>query len=72
MDDVNHNFYVELESMANWQLHENYSYMSFKNSMVPRTRFMMLGFEWQKHDYSFCTDIDLSPIARMEEQTKNL
>ena len=47
--------------MANWQLHEVYSYMSFKNSMVPRTRFMMVGFDWEKHDYSFCTDIDLSP-----------
>jgi len=61
-----------LNDMANWQLHEEYSYLSFKNSIVPRTRFMMVGFEWQKHDYSFCTDIDISPIARMEEQTKNL
>ena len=72
IDDVQTDFLQELDNMADWQLHENYSYMSFKNSMVPRTRFMMLGFEWQKHDYSFCTDIDLSPIARMEEQTKNL
>jgi len=45
--------------------------MSFKN-LVPRTRFMMVGFEWQKHDYSFCTDIDLSPIAVMEEQVNNI
>ena len=72
INEVERDFYSELDNMADWQLHENYSYMSFKNSMVPRTRFMMLGFEWQKHDYSFCTDIDLSPIARMEEQTKNL
>ena len=62
MDDVNHNFYVELENMANWQLHENYSYMCFKQ-MVPRTRFMMVGFEWQKHDYSYCQEQDLSPVS---------
>ena len=30
--------------------------------MVPRTRFMMLGFDWEKHDYSFCTDKDLSTV----------
>ena len=63
IDDVNKEFIKELEDMANWQLHEEYSYMSFKNSLVPRTRFMMVGFEWQKHDYSFCTEADLSPIA---------
>jgi len=33
---------------------------------------MMVGFDWQKHDYSYCTDIDLSPFAKMEEQTKNI
>ena len=62
----------ELDNMANWQLHEVYSYMSFKNSMVPRTRFMMVGFEWQKHDYSFCTELDLSPIARMHQQMNDI
>jgi hypothetical protein len=63
IDDVNKEFIRELEGMANWQLHEEYSYMSFSNSLVPRTRFMMVGFEWQKHDYSFCTDKDLSPVS---------
>ena len=63
IDDVNKEFIRELEGMANWQLHEEYSYMSFSNGLVPRTRFMMVGFEWQKHDYSFCTDKDLSPVA---------
>jgi len=60
INEVERDFYSELDNMADWQLHENYSYMSFKNSMVPRTRFMMLGFDWEKHDYSFCTDKDLS------------
>ena len=63
IDDVNKEFLRELEDMANWQLHEEYSYMSFNNGLVPRTRFMMVGFEWQKHDYSFCTEADLSPVA---------
>ena len=63
IDDVNKEFIRELEGMANWQLHEEYSYMSCSNSLVPRTRFMMVGFEWQKHDYSFCTDKDLSPVS---------
>ena len=63
MDDVNHNFYVELENMANWQLHETYSYMSFDNNLVPRTRFMMVGFGWEKHDYSYCRAEDLSNAA---------
>jgi len=25
----------------------------------------MVGFEWQKHDYSFCTDKDLSEVLDM-------
>ncbi len=62
IDDVQKDFLQELEHMADWQLHENYSYMSFKNSMVPRTRFMMVGFDWEKHDYSYCTDKDLSTV----------
>ena len=62
LDMVDKEFRNELETMANWQLHENYSYLSFKN-MVPRTRFMMVGFDWEKHDYSYCTDKDLSPAA---------
>jgi len=62
IDMVNEEFLKELDMMANWQLHENYSYMSFER-LVPRTRFMMLGFDWEKHDYSFCKDKDLSPVA---------
>tara|TARA_R110002110_G_scaffold354120_1_gene563952 strand:+ start:138 stop:623 length:486 start_codon:yes stop_codon:yes gene_type:complete len=72
IDEVQKDFLQELDNMPNWQLHEVYSYMSFKNNMVPRTRFMMVGFEWQKHDYSFCTDIDISPIARMHEQLDSI
>jgi hypothetical protein len=48
--DVNKDFLQELDTMANWQLHENYSYMCFKG-LVPRTVFMMVGFDWQKCEY---------------------
>ena len=79
INEVERDFYSELDNMPNWQLHENYSYMCFKG-MIPRTSFMMLGFEWEKCEYG---DIDysgrfasanemISPIAVMEEQTKNL
>ena len=61
IDMVNEEFIKELDTMANWQLHETYSYMSFDNNLVPRTRFMMLGFGWEKHDYSYCREEDLSP-----------
>ena len=40
-----------LNDCANWQLHEEYSYLCFKG-MVPRTVFMMVGFDWEKHDYA--------------------
>ena len=63
IDMVNEEFIKELDTMANWQLHETYSYMSFDNNLVPRTRFMMLGFGWEKHDYSYCQEQDLSPAC---------
>jgi len=51
MDDVNHSFCIELETTANWDMHEIYSYLCFKG-MVPRTEFMMVGFGWEKMDYA--------------------
>ena len=66
INEVERDFYNELENMANWQLHEAYSYMCFK-SMVPRTHFMMVGFEWEKMDYAYsysATEISpKSPLA---------
>ena len=50
IEEVQKDFLQELDNMANWQLHEEYSYMCFKE-MVPRTSFMMLGFEWEKCEY---------------------
>ena len=50
IQDVCDEFEKELDMMQNWQLHENYSYLSFEG-IVRRTGFMMVGFGWSKHDY---------------------
>ena len=50
LEMVDKEFRNELETMANWQPHENYSYLCFKG-LVPRTTFMMVGFDWEKCDY---------------------
>ena len=50
VQNVQDEFKHELDTMANWQLHEEYSYLCFED-LVPRTRFMMVGFGWSKHDY---------------------
>ena len=39
-----------LNDAANWMLHEEYSYLYFKG-IVPRTHYMMVGFDWQKCEY---------------------
>jgi hypothetical protein len=51
LDMVDKEFRNELETMANWQLHENYSYLCFEG-LVERTTLMMVGFDWEKMDYS--------------------
>jgi len=48
---VDKEFRNELETMANWQLHENYSYLCFEG-LVERTTLMMVGFDWEKCNYS--------------------
>jgi len=50
IEDVNDEFERELENMPNYALHENYSYLAFEK-MLPRTSFMLIGFEWEKFDY---------------------
>ena len=48
--DVEEEFFNELENMPNYMLHETYSYLAFEG-MLPRTSFMLVGFEWEKFDY---------------------
>jgi len=58
VQDVFDEFKKELDMMANWQLHEEYSYLSFEG-LVRRTKYMMVGFGWCKHDYG--TELIVDP-----------
>ena len=40
-----------VQDAANWMMHEEYSYLCFEG-LVPRVSKMMIGFDWEKHDYS--------------------
>jgi hypothetical protein len=51
VQDVCDEFERELDVMQKHQLHEEYSYLSFEG-IVRRTKHMMIGFEWAKHDYA--------------------
>ena len=51
LDDIKDQGINSLADMENWSLHEEYSYLCF-DSIVPRTSKMMVGFDWEKHDYS--------------------
>jgi len=48
--DVDKEFRRELDMMQNYSIHEEYSYGSFER-LLPRTKYMMVGFDWAKHDY---------------------
>lgn len=50
LGDVDKEFKNELENMPNYLLHESYSYLT-SEGRLPRTSFMLIGFEWQKFDY---------------------
>jgi len=61
--DVDTEFRNELENMPNYQLHESYSYLAFEK-MLPRTSFMLIGFEWEKFDYHIIGSQELtSPVV---------
>ena len=63
---VDKEFRNELETMANWQLHENYSYLCFEG-LVERTTLMMVGFDWEKCDYA---KDDVWRIGKIKEISK--
>ena len=62
VQDVYDEFCNELNNMQNWQLHENYSYLSFER-LVRRTKYMMIGFDWCKHDYGY--ELLVDPHAKV-------
>tara|TARA_R110000851_G_scaffold180041_1_gene327212 strand:+ start:5270 stop:5818 length:549 start_codon:yes stop_codon:yes gene_type:complete len=55
IDEVHTDFMSNLSNMANWQLHEEYSYLCFKG-LVPRTAFPMLGFAEENEYHEPCHD----------------
>ena len=60
--DVDKEFRSEVENMPNYQLHESYSYLAFE-SMLPRTSFMLIGFDWEKFDYHVIGSQELTSTA---------
>ena len=56
------NVLEKVDMMANWQLHETYSYLAFEG-MLPRTSFMLIGFEWEKFDYHVIGSQELTSPA---------
>ncbi len=63
LGDVDKEFRDELENMPNYQLHESYSYLAFE-SMLPRTSFMLVGFDWEKFDYHIIGSQEIiSPVV---------
>ena len=59
---VDEEFRSEVENMPNYQLHETYSYLAFEG-MLPRTSFMLIGFEWEKFDYHVIGSQELTSPA---------
>ena len=67
ISNVDKEFRDEVENMPNYQLHESYSYLAFEG-MLPRTSFMLIGFEWEKFDYHVIGSQELdSPILNIPE-----
>ena len=63
LEDVDEEFRSEVENMPNYQLHETYSYLAFER-ILPRTSFMLIGFEWEKFDYHVIGSQEmLSPVV---------
>jgi len=61
LEDIKDEGINTLANIANWSLHAEYSYLCFE-SIVPRTKQMMVGFDWEKHDYS---EIEDGPIKKV-------
>ncbi len=62
ISNVDKEFRNEVENMPNYQLHESYSYLAFEG-MLPRTSFMLIGFDWEKFDYHVIGSQELTSPA---------
>ncbi len=68
--DVDEEFRNEVENMPNYQLHESYSYLAFER-MLPRTRFMLIGFDWEKFDYHIIGSQEMTSPAVVVHKVVN-
>ena len=68
--DVDEEFRNEVENMPNYQLHESYSYLAFER-MLPRTRFMLIGFDWEKFDYHIIGSQEITSPAVVVHKVVN-
>lgn len=50
IEDVNREVQSAIENIPNYLLHGEYAYLCFED-LVPRTDFMMVGYDWSKMDY---------------------
>jgi len=62
VQDVQDEVMKELEHAPNYMMHQEYAYLSFER-ILPRTKKMMIGFEWCKHDYG--TDLIIDPHTKV-------
>ena len=66
LEEVDREFRDEVENMPNYMLHESYSYLAFEG-MLPRTSFMLIGFDWEKFDYHVIGSQELtSPVVEKD------
>ena len=66
LGQVDREFRDEVENMPSYQLHESYSYLAFEG-MLPRTSFMLIGFDWEKFDYHVIGSQELiSPVVEKD------
>ena len=70
LEEVDREFRDEVENMPNYQLHETYSYLAFER-MLPRTRFMLIGFEWEKFDYHVIGSQEMTSPAVLVHRVVN-
>jgi len=71
IDEVHTDFMSNLSDMANWQLHEEYSYMC-SEKLVPRTAFTMLGFNEAPEYHEPCHDKTVLVVDHFYNKDMNL
>mgnify|MGYP001437240916 CR=1 FL=1 len=65
LEDIKNEGINTIANVANWQMHEEYSYLCSKE-LVPRTGFMMVGFEQPHYVYDgrFASNGEMASFAK--------